>query len=249
MVITYAFISEKGERLLNEDSFAVKNLNDNFCFVIADGLGGHDRGEVASKLVSERAIKCFEENGSDVDFISKTFETCQAELSDTQRRLQAQDEMKTTMVLSTICEGKLRWGHIGDSRLYIFKSGRVKQRTLDHSVPQMLVKAHEIKEKEIRFHPDRNRLLKVMGTQWGKPEYELGGEVQVTPKTSILMCTDGFWELIDEKTMAGCLRRASTVQEWIDGMKRIVEQNGQNSNMDNYSAIGIWCRQESRYDI
>ena len=241
-MVTYASISEKGNRLVNEDSIAIQCQNGNFCFLVADGLGGHNRGEIASGLVSEQAVKCFEKNGQDADFISKTFETCQTKLLTVQNQMNAVYEMKTTMVLCTICQETLRWGHIGDSRLYIFVGGRLKKRSLDHSVPQMLAAAHEIKEKEIRFHPDRNRLLKVMGTPWNGAEYEVGGSMPVNSRTSILMCTDGLWELIDEKEMMKSLRGARTVQDWIDDMKKTVEQKGQNRDMDNYSAIGIWCR-------
>ena len=241
-VITYTTISEKGNRLINEDSLAVKNISNNFYFLVADGLGGHERGEVASRMVADKVIKCFENNSMDADFIEKTFEVCQNELLKAQQQRRAFNEMKTTMVLCTICRQTLKWGYIGDSRLYIFKGSNLVQRTLDHSVPQMLVAAHEIKEKDIRFHPDRNRLLRVMGTSWEKPEYELGAHIRITPKTSMLMCTDGFWELVDEKAMIKCLGKARTVQEWVDSMKKIVEQNGQGREMDNYSAIGIWCR-------
>lgn len=241
-MITYAYISEKGSRPINEDSLVFQCKDGNFCFLIADELGGHGRGEIASGLVSEQTVECFEKNGKDTDFISKTFENCQAKLLAAQKQLHAVNEMKTTMVLCTIREGILNWGHIGDSRLYIFVGRRLKKRTLDHSVPQMLAAAREIKEKEIRFHPDRNRLLKVMGTDWNGPEYEIGGSISVNSKISLLMCTDGFWELIDEKGMARSLRRARTVQEWITDMKKTVEQEGRRRDMDNYSAIGIWCR-------
>lgn len=241
-MITYASISEKGNRPVNEDSIAILCQNGDFCFLAADGLGGHDRGEIASALVAEQAVECFEENGQDADFIRKTFETCQAKLLAVQNQMHAVQEMKTTMVLCTICGGTLRWGHIGDSRLYIFAGGRLKKRTLDHSVPQMLAAVHEIKEKEIRFHPDRSRLLKVMGIPWNGAEYEVGGSMPLRSGISILMCTDGFWELIDEKEMVRSLRRARTVQGWIEDMKKIVEQKGQNWDMDNYSAIGIWHR-------
>jgi len=75
-------------------------------------------------------------------------------------------------------------------------------RTLDHSVPQLLVKSGRIKEKEIRKHPDRNRLLKVMGVVWASPEYEKSRVITLNGKEAFLLCSDGFWELIEEKKMA-----------------------------------------------
>lgn len=242
IMITYAAISEKGDRSINEDSIAIKRIEENFCFALADGLGGHGRGEVASQMVVEQVIDYYESHGMDDDFISKAFEICQTDLLEAQQRLHAANEMKTTMVVCSILNKTLKWGHIGDSRLYVFNGHRLKKRTLDHSVPQMLALAHDIKEKDIRNHPDRNRLLRVMGTQWERMEYELGEDIHLTPKLSIMLCSDGFWELINEKLMVKCLRNASSVQEWLNNMKEIVEQNGLSHDMDNYSAICIWCR-------
>ena len=72
--------------------------------------------------------------------------------------------MKTTVVVLHIKNKNARWAHVGDSRLYFFKNKKLIERTLDHSVPQNLVVCKEIKEKDIRYHADRNRLLRVLGT-------------------------------------------------------------------------------------
>lgn len=241
-MITYAVISEKGSRPINEDSLAARMTVDSWCFALADGLGGHGRGEIASQIVVQKAVTYHESNGTDADFISKAFELGQEELLKAQKKEHTFSGMKTTLVLCSINQGILRWGHIGDSRLYIFNGYRIKRRTLDHSVPQMLALAHDIKEKDIRFHPDRNGLLKVMGIPWSKPEYDLGENVDINSKSSLLICSDGFWELIDERMMLKCLRKALTVQEWLGYMTDIVEKNGCDRNMDNYSAICVWCR-------
>jgi serine/threonine protein phosphatase PrpC len=117
----------------------------------------------------------------------------------------------------------------------------VKLRTLDHSVPQMLVFAREIKEKQIRNHPDRNRLLRVMGIEWEKPMYELAEQTQLEKYQAFLLCSDGFWELIDEKQMCKLLKNSSTVEEWMQAMVEVIKQNGIGKNMDNYTAIALWC--------
>ncbi len=240
-MVSFAVVSEKGNREINEDSIGFKTRQETQCFVLADGLGGHGHGEVASKLVVEEALKEFEIRELDVDFIKNTFEVCQNNLMKCQLDLKATNEMKTTMVMCCINADSICWGHIGDSRLYLFNGKKIICRTVDHSVPQMLVFAGEIKEKDIRFHQDRNRLMKVMGTEWGKPEYELSDVIDRTGKQALLMCSDGFWELIDEKKMTKCLHKATSVQEWLDMMVEIVRKNGVGKNMDNYSAICIWC--------
>ena len=103
----------------------------------------------------------------------------------------------------------------------------------------MLALAGEIKEKEIRHHPDRNRLLKVLGTE-SMGKYEESEEIVRGGRQAFLLCSDGFWELIDEKKMESTLRSSSTPQEWLDAMERIVIRNGRGIQMDNYSAITVW---------
>ena len=104
----------------------------------------------------------------------------------------------------------------------------------------MLVLARDIKEKQIRNHPDRNRLLRVMGIEWEKPMYELAEPKKLGDYQAFLLCSDGFWELIDEKQMGKLLKSSSTVEEWMQSMVQVVRSNGTGKNMDNYTAIALW---------
>ena len=239
-MLTYTLMSDKGDREQNEDFISLKvNGNQGF-FALADGLGGHGKGEVASNLVVTEAIKIYEKEGCHTGFLEEIFEKSQNQLLEEQRRSHALNDMKTTMVLCSVTNDSICWGHIGDSRLYLFDKKKIKCRTIDHSVVQMLVYAGEIKEKNIRFHPDRNRLLKVMGTEWETPGYELSEIYDRKEGQAILICTDGFWEFIDEKNMEKTLKKSHSVEEWGERMREIVLHNGSNKNMDNYSAVCIW---------
>lgn len=235
-------ISHIGDREINEDSVRSEEENGELFLVLADGLGGHGKGEVASALVSDTAIKMFRDRSDypKEQLLCRTFEACQKELLFKQEQENSRDAMKTTLVLCLVDDKYIRWGHIGDSRLYLFERRKIVARTYDHSVPQMLVYAKKIKEKQVRFHEDRNRLLKVMGIEWKKPEYELHDAVSRVKNQALLLCTDGFWEWIDEKTMQKCLKKADSAQSWIDMMEKTVLENGRGKNMDNYSAIGVW---------
>ena len=104
----------------------------------------------------------------------------------------------------------------------------------------MMVAMGEIKEKEIRHHPDRNRLLRVMGTEWSKPQYVIEESVKAEGRQAFLLCTDGYWEFIEDKDMVKCLKKAKDVQEWLDAMTEIVKANGQGSDMDNFTALALW---------
>ena len=241
-MITNTVFTDRGGREVNEDSARAFEKDGKKCLVLCDGLGGHGKGEVASALVVEAVGQIFNSAQKiDEDFLRSAFQLSQEALIDEQIRQDAKTDMKTTAVAMYIDGNKVQWGHVGDSRLYAFAKNKVKLRTLDHSVPQMLVFAREIKEKQIRNHPDRNRLLRVMGIEWEKPMYELAEQTQLEKYQAFLLCSDGFWELIDEKQMCKLLKNSSTVEEWMQAMVEVIKQNGIGKNMDNYTAIALWC--------
>ncbi|MCM1190289.1 MAG: protein phosphatase 2C domain-containing protein [bacterium] len=236
MEITYAISTFPGEREQNEDYAISGKRGDVSCFAVADGLGGHGRGEVASRLVCETAMRRFAEGGA----LEELFETAQRELMEKQKQERAIDAMKTTLNLLTVGPGEICWGHVGDTRTYYFKHNKLVCRTKDHSVPQMMVTMGEIKEEEIRHHADRNRLLRVMGIEWRTPQYVLEKALKPRKRQAFCMCTDGFWEYIEEKDMEKCLKTAGTVQEWLDAMNDVVKKNGAGEDMDNYTALAVW---------
>lgn len=243
--ITFETTSNQGDRDLNEDSIYKYVINNTGIFAVADGLGGHGRGEVASQTVVHELKEIYSNENHLIEqhlSLSEVFDLCQQKLLLKQKELGAHNEMKTTLTLLKIADNAVSWGHVGDSRLYAFKKNRIATRTLDHSVPQMLVLSGDISERKIRNHPDRNLLLKVMGIEWEEPQYEVSDIHDISEYDSFLLCSDGFWELINERQMCSCLRRSKTVDDWVEQMTFIVEKNGKGKDMDNYSAIGVWLR-------
>lgn len=243
MQITYSMLTSRGTRRNNEDSVGKYEFNSEYCFVVADGLGGHERGEVASRLVTNTTGELFKKEGYREGFLQESFELSQERLMQKQAEEDAYDEMKTTLTTLVVGSDSVGWGHVGDSRLYRFAGEELVHQTKDHSVPQMLVRIGEIEEKDIRNHPDRSKLLNVMGVDWDKPKYDIKEQIAVAPGDSYLICTDGFWELIDEQQMIQCLKEANDVDEWIDFMEEVVMSNGSDRDMDNYSAIAVWIRE------
>lgn len=172
----YAYFTDKGDREHNEDYIGFSEAGDKKIFVLADGLGGHGKGEVASCLVVENVKSMLNDNNvKDEKFLDNCFVMSQKRLLDEQKKSNSNGKMKTTLVILYIDGTTAKYGHIGDSRLYVVKNGKIQKRTIDHSVPQMLALAGEIREKDIRHHEDRNRLLRAMGNEWddSSPKYEI----------------------------------------------------------------------------
>ena len=238
--LRWATFTNEGGRPVNEDSIGVFHNGENCCFVLCDGLGGHGMGDVASSLVISVFEDQFRKTDDAVNFLGQTFLASQDILMAEQKARNAKQKMKTTGVAVVTDDRNAYVGHVGDSRCYVFHKNKIKTRTLDHSIPQMLVLSKEIKEAQIRNHPDRNILLRVMGVEWDDKMYELMAPLPLKKCQAFLLCSDGFWELIEEKEMCAQLKKARSVEEWLENMVAIVRENGIGKNMDNYSAIAVW---------
>lgn len=239
MSVNFKLFTDAGDRDINEDCVRFAQKNEAVCFILCDGLGGHGKGELASDFIADHIRSYFLRCDSIDTFFSNAIDTAQEELLLEQKRLGAQFEMKTTLALLVIYNNKCRFAHIGDSRIYCFRKNRVLTRTLDHSVPQMLALAGDIKEKQIRSHPDRNRLLRVMGVDWESRRYELSDESELKNGDAFLICSDGFWEPITEKEMSRALKKSNDAASWMEKMRDIVIENGRETDMDNFSAISV----------
>lgn len=236
----FATVTDKGSRKINEDSIGVFQNGDNFGCVLCDGLGGHGMGDEASKLVKDVFTDVFYKTKDIKNFLKAAFCAAQDILLFEQSSKNAKNKMKTTAVSFVADNKNLYIGHIGDSRLYLFRKNKVMLRTIDHSVPQMLALSGDIKESEIRNHHDRNIVLRVMGIDWENEEFDLMKPISLKKCQAVLLCSDGFWELIDEKEMCNYLKSAGSVDEWLEMMQDEVRSKGTGKNMDNYSAIAVW---------
>lgn len=236
--ISYSYLSKNGGRDINEDYLDVSIMPERLAFILCDGLGGHGNGDIASKFVTESLKSSLEKQ----EGLEKSILLAQEGLLQLQRETNAVNSMKTTLTCLTLEKDKAKFGYVGDSRIYCFDKGRYKLRSQDHSVPQMLASRGLIQETEIRHHEDRSKLLRVMGTEWDSPKYQIVDNIPLSRHLSFLLCSDGFWELIDEKQMTKTLKKSETPQQWLEDMEDIILQNGQNTDMDNYSAIAVFLR-------
>lgn len=239
MIIRYAVKSCQGSRSYNEDTVQVHETEGQRLCVLADGLGGQGHGEVASRTAVNSVIHRAAWDRENEQFIAAAIEGAQCAVREKRKENAEYRNMCTTLVLLMITGRTARWGHIGDSRLYMFRRNKVYYQTVDHSVPQMLVKIGELEPSQVRKHPDRNRLLHSIGYEWTDNPYTVGPETELTKGDAFLLCSDGFWEYIEETEMISLLRRHKDPVSWLEAMKEIVAFRGRNEGQDNCSAICI----------
>ncbi|MDV3428443.1 MAG: protein phosphatase 2C domain-containing protein [Bacillota bacterium] len=238
MLFSSASISNKGDRANNEDAILCTQLGKYGCYAAADGLGGHEKGEVASSLACLGVKNAFEKRPgtSGTDLLSY-LNQAQKLVLNKQNEDKALSPMRTTLAVLVTDYDKAAFAHIGDSRIYQFRSNKIIFRTRDHSVSQSLANGGLIEEKEIRFHEDRNKLLRVIGE---KDDFRPSIREKETVKGDrFLICTDGFWELVLEEQMEKTLKNSSSPEQWLINMEEIIKSSSR-SNKDNYSAIALF---------
>lgn len=233
----YKAYSHTGNRDKNEDSFSLRQGKGVLCAALADGMGGFGGGEIASQTV----IQAFEQ-AFDLDPMTQP---CRIVLNANEMILQKQKElgnkMKTTAAVVRIDAQGAHIAHVGDSRVYAFKNGRIVMRTVDHSAAQMSVDVGEITADEIRTHPDRCVLTKALGSS-----RELRPAQAQLPADSfdcMLICSDGFWGSVTESEMCLCLAQSQTPGQWLELMQS-VRQNNISQDDDNNTAIAIMKQRE-----
>lgn len=235
-----AEFSRQGGRKNNEDSCGSVFVKKKGCWVVADGLGGHRGGEVASKMAVEEILEAFRAHPAVApEILRRQFEAAHQAVIRRQEKDPGLASMRTTAAVLIADAGGALWGHVGDSRLYHLHNGRIVFQTKDHSVAQVMADAGDISPGEIRFSEDRNRLLRSIGSDDDlRPSIE---EVKhpVAYGDTFLLCTDGFWEYVTETEMEVDLAKSSTPEAWIEAMvSRMLERV--KKDHDNYTAVALF---------
>jgi serine/threonine protein phosphatase PrpC len=218
----------------NEDFFAYFDSLNGHVFVVCDGMGGHNAGDVASELAVETVGNFF-----NLKFYANPFEALEQAMiiaNQTVYNYSVGNDylfgMGTTMVLILIREDKIYYGHAGDSRLYLFRNNILDQITADHSYVQQLLQKRMISQREAQEHPRRNEITKAIGLS-------SAFDPDISPKAIIpqnddilLLCTDGLTNMISGDEISKILGNLHNLNE--KAVKLIAKAN-KNGGLDNIS--------------
>lgn len=212
----------------NEDAMFPESSGESagpMVLMVADGMGGHVAGEVASRLAVNAAASTDVDPG---DRVAAGNRAIREEVA----REPSLEGMGTTMTLVSLDEdGNARFGHVGDSRAYLLRSGEMRQLTEDHTVAAEYVAAGQISPEEAVTHPQRHMLTKTLGLTRFVNVDEISLALQEGDR--ILLCSDGLNEMVPDDRIAAALM-ASTVD---DVAWRLVEMANEAGGVDNITVI------------
>ncbi|WAW14230.1 Stp1/IreP family PP2C-type Ser/Thr phosphatase [Peptostreptococcus equinus] len=211
-------------------------------FAIADGMGGHNKGEVASQLAVDNIIEFFNnnfDNNEEIkteyldDLIIQAYNTVNNLIYDKAQDDATYDGMGTTLTMAIVYENKAYIANVGDSRCYLYKgAGKLEKITVDHSIVEEYVKANIITEEEARIHPDRNKITRAVGTE---PVVIVDVfTVELEEGNKLLLATDGLTGAVEKYRIENVLSMDSELNDIADNL---VELANEQSGKDNVTVI------------
>lgn len=238
MIKSYG-ISETGlVRKVNEDSIW---SGDKPFFILADGMGGYEGGQVASSSAVQAAKDFFETLSPDAyseDAVREAILHANEAILRRKMESDSLSHMGTTMVMAAIAGRTLYWGHVGDSRLYLVKDGALVQVTKDHSFVMTLVDEGKITKEEMRGHPRKNEITRAVGIS-----HDLlvdTGTISLDEPQLILICSDGLSTMLSDETIQAVILSYGHTEEQIEACtKELVRKVYEAGASDNISAILI----------
>jgi serine/threonine protein phosphatase PrpC len=197
------------QRQSNEDSY----LESSPLFGVADGMGGARAGEVASRIAVETLTDGATAGGDPGDaegMLAETARTANQRIYELAQSDESRSGMGTTLTAVLVEDGNVVAGHVGDSRLYRLRKGRLERLTRDHSLVEELVRRGELDPEEAKDHPQRSIITRALG-----PEPEVDVETFTSPGKPgdvYLLCSDGLTTMVSEERVGDVLREASSLE-------------------------------------
>ena len=233
----YCYLTDPGKvRDHNEDSVTiVKNAHDEIIMAVADGMGGHRGGEIASSIAINMIAKRFSEidkmgdKESAINFMQSVVSEANGAIYKYTEEHPESEGMGTTIVMALLTKEYLLFGNIGDSSGYVIKNGKIHKITTDHTLVNLLVKSGELTPEEAINHPRKNVLMRALGAiqEVEMDVFDITDEVE-----GILLCSDGLTNMLSDDQITKVLNEEHSGEQKLE--KLIIKCNNRGGT-DNIS--------------
>jgi len=236
-------ISEIGKRINNEDSIYPNGdrgtANDRL-FLVCDGVGGSNKGEVASSVACDSIQTYFTsfldtEKKFDPEFIKKAIRYTEIRFDDYIKENPIANGMATTLCLLYLAPDRIYLTHAGDSRIYQFRKGKIIFKTEDHSLVNSMIKNGQINPEEAERHPQRNVIYRAIQGSKVPVDIDITQITDIQPDDRFLMCTDGITETLTDDELSELFSKNNSSEEIVATIKDRCDDQSR----DNYSAYLI----------
>jgi serine/threonine protein phosphatase PrpC len=239
--------SKVGDRNGNEDRVGYSYSRDVLLMTIADGMGGHEQGEVAAEIAVAEITRRFQQEARNrlrkpLDFLVSAIQSAHRAIVSHAVERNLLECPRTTCVACIVQNGCAYWAHAGDSRLYVLRRGELMARTQDHSKIQQMIDAGALTVEAAARHPDRNKIFSCLGGVV-PPQIDVGREFRLETGDTVVLSTDGFWAQIPAGILGSMLKK-QTVTALMPGLLAEAQRRA-NGESDNVSVVAMtWENQE-----
>ena len=239
--------SRLGDRHGNEDRVGYSYGRDVLLMTIADGMGGHQDGEVAAELAITEITRRFQQEARNklrkpAEFLVSAIQSAHRAIVSHAVAHNLLECPRTTIVACIVQNGNAYWAHAGDSRLYILRNGELVAATQDHSRVQMMIESGEITPEMAARHPERNKIFSCLGGVV-PPQIAASREFPLQTGDTIVLSTDGFWAHIPPNFLGSMLKKQSLV-ELLPGLMNEAHRRARGES-DNLSVVAMtWENQD-----
>lgn len=230
------YLTDTGKvREHNEDNVIIlQNENDEYLLAVADGMGGHRAGEVASAIVINHlteefyALDTLGDKDAAIDFLRDIVTSMNNKIFDYTKENPDSKGMGTTFVCAIKTKDYLLYGNIGDSSGYVIKNKKMHKVTKDHTLVNLLVSTGKLTEEEAKFHPRKNVLMRALGAN-NPIEIDIF-DVENTA-TGVLLCSDGLTNMLTDEQIERVLAEEKSAEEVVDKLIRKANARGGKDNI------------------
>lgn len=240
--------SKKGGRKVNQDRMGYLYTRDSLLMVVADGMGGHARGEVAAQLTLQTMASIYQRDAKPLlpdpaRYLEEAVLASHRELHRYRAEHSLPEAPRTTVVACVVQQGVATWAHAGDSRLYLIRNARIADRTIDHSRVHHLVSSGLIRAEDAKDHPERNRIFNCIGA-FVAPTVEVSRPAALRNGDTLLLCSDGLWGALTDRQIAEAFTGKTVMRSVPELMELALTSAGADS--DNCTAVAMtWAGSES----